>query len=168
MVRDTNNIVIYKILCKCCNQYYLGKTQRSLKIRCQEHCKKVGVLWSKRKRLMDQLNPPLPSSTTSGQFSNEEASRVSTRSMTRRRRTQPPTPTTPATTTGLDALLSLFSPTPPHRRENQIPTTIIEGAPAQEAESNLEYVASPTQPSNLTNNPAFTATGWRARERKRF
>ncbi len=46
------------------------------------------------------------------------------------------------------------------RRENQIPTAILEGAPAQEAESDLESVASPTQPSNLTltNNPAFNAT----------
>ena len=122
---------------KCCGQYYLGKTQRCLKKRCQEHYQAVGIFWSKKKRVVDRLNDPLPSSVASFQFNNDDsASRVSTRSMTRRRAQTPNRTPTPATPSGMDYLISLFSPL--NHENNNIPPTINEGEVAEEVDSDLE------------------------------
>ena len=55
--------VIYKISCKCCEAFYIGKTQRSLKSRCQEHYQGTGKFLNKKlqlqRRLNEQLAPPI-------------------------------------------------------------------------------------------------------------
>ena len=45
--RCRESYVIYKLTCRCCNMYYIGKTQRQLKIRTWEH------LWATWKLVED-------------------------------------------------------------------------------------------------------------------
>ena len=59
---------IYKIICKCCNSHYIGKTQRSVKKRCIEHYQGVGRILQEYKKFNASLNaelspPPAPKSS---------------------------------------------------------------------------------------------------------
>jgi cell pole-organizing protein PopZ len=51
--------VIYKITCKCCRDFYIGKTQRELKSRCQEHYHDTGEFLKKKLKLIKELNERL-------------------------------------------------------------------------------------------------------------
>ena len=113
--------MIYKIACTCCNSFYIGKTSRSLKSRCQEHYQGLGKFFTMKKRFITQLeeeanpSPPTPNSN----HSSSSSSRVSTRSQTNGQLATPhPHPhqhstqplTTPAST-GTSYLLNLLSDT---------------------------------------------------------
>ena len=100
---------------------------------------------------MARLNEPFPE-TASLQFSNEGESRVSTRSMTRTRTQQ--TPTTPNQSTpnqALNHLLALFSQHFHELNSTNISPTI------NEEEADDVSVLSTSQPTNLINNPAYSA-----------
>ena len=47
--------VIYKVICKYCNDYYIGKTQGILKRRCQRYYQDFGKLLKKRKVFDTQI-----------------------------------------------------------------------------------------------------------------
>ena len=83
--------VIYKISCKCCNSFYIGKTSRSLKSRCQEHYQGLGKFFTMKKRFLTQLeeeaNPPPP--TPNSNHLSSSSSRMSTRSQTSGQLTTP-------------------------------------------------------------------------------
>ena len=57
--------VIYKITCKCCEDFYIGKTQRELKSRCQEHYQDTGKFLAKKLKLIKELNERLTPQTES-------------------------------------------------------------------------------------------------------
>ena len=152
--------IIYRIECRCCGQYYLGKTQRGFKKRCMEHYGKVGEFRKKKVMAMARLEAPFSEAASFIISSSRESianSRVSTRSRTRRLAQQPNTPAAASTPhSGMGYLLSLFSQ---HlTREATIPSTIyeenLENASASEANSD----ASSAQPTNLTNNPTYQTT----------
>ena len=107
--------VIYKISCKCC-QDFVGKTQRSLKCRCQEHYQGVGKLWGKKKAFVRSLEPPISPMGSESSLGNtahptpqQDGTSLQMRSKTRSRNNNPNTPITPATANGMSRLLSLFS-----------------------------------------------------------
>ena len=65
--------VIYKVTCKCCGAYYIGKTMRELKIRIYEHIRGTKNYWNKkdtfekemrRTELALPVKPPDPSSNS--------------------------------------------------------------------------------------------------------
>ena len=56
--------VIYKLRCKCCNKFYIGKTQRYLKLRAQEHIREVTELYQQ------QIGFNQGGSTSSSSFSS--------------------------------------------------------------------------------------------------
>ena len=151
--------VVYKIKCKCCGAYYLGKTQRSLKCRCQEHYWDVGKFFKKRKAFRASLQAPLPSLAATSSGGSNNSSGVSTRSMTRRAAAQqPPTPNTPGVAqTPMGALISLLSPIV-HEQSNRIPPTIFEGERLEPSENESLSLDSSTRPTNLTNNPSYQTT----------
>ena len=43
--------VIYKIKCKCCGDFYIGKTQDAVKSRVSTHITDIGKFWAKRQHL---------------------------------------------------------------------------------------------------------------------
>ena len=104
--------VIYKITCKDCGDYYLGKTARSLKIRCQEHYQHVGKFWNKRAAFEKNLGETSHATITAGTPTDPGGgtSVRTTRSSTRANAQQPRTPANSMTPmTGMGHLLSLFS-----------------------------------------------------------
>jgi len=170
--------VIYKITCRCCKDYYLGKTQNSLKERCQEHYHDVGIFWKKKKAFMaktgmaliEDMEAPDPSDLES-EADESIASRTSAR---RRTRTQPPvetpaqTPTNPPTNTpgatpnsqfsssGIDQILALFSPalraTQPTipEEDSEEDTAVSLGFTADEANDPTSEPSTTQLPTRLT------------------
>jgi len=108
--------VIYKITCKCCQDYYVGKRQRSLKCRCQEHYQGIGMLWEKKKASTRRLEPPISpmrSKSSLGKSTHptphHDGTSLMTRAKTRSKNNNPCTTTTLVTVNGMSHLLSLFS-----------------------------------------------------------
>ena len=89
----------------------LGRPNESLKgdVKSTSYCK-VGELWSKKKRALEKLNDLFPETDdiTPPIQREDDSSRVSTRSMTRRRQAQPqnrtPAPGTPNSNNGHGAI----------------------------------------------------------------
>ena len=161
--------VIYKISCKCCNSFYIGKTSRSLKSRCQEHYQGLGKFFTMKKRFLDQLeqeaNPPPP--TPNSTHSSSSSSGVSTRSQTRTRLSTPHPPqhssqqlTTPASASGLSYLITLMSDSNIRRHFSsqtqqqtlQIQPSIQEMYPLGGSASDLSEDPSIAQPNTLFHN----------------
>ena len=49
--------------CKCCEDFYVGKTQRERKSRCQEYYQGTGKILKKKLKLIKELNEQLPPQT---------------------------------------------------------------------------------------------------------
>ena len=162
--------VIYKISCKCCNSFYIGKTSRSLKSRCQEHYQGLRKLFTMKKRFMTHLeeeaNPPLLNPNSN--HSSSSNSSVSTRSQTRARLSTPHPPqhssqqlTTPASASGLSYILTLlsdsnirrnFCPQAQQQTQLQIQQPIQEIYPLGGSASDLSEDPSIAQPNTLFHN----------------
>lgn len=162
--------VIYKITCKCCNDFYLGKTQRGLKKRCQEHYQAMGKFFDKQKtfetRLSTPLSPDVPSaSSEASSYTEGGTNKRITRSVARARESErelhpPTTPANSSTNTGMDHLLALFSVLRQGNSQGNLmnpPSTIYEdrGLETRENESIASSVSS-TQPRNLADQPTFS------------
>ena len=162
--------VIYKATCKICDDFYLGKTQRGLKKRCQEHYWGIGKFFDKKKkfetRLSTPLSPDVDVSSTSSKSSEEGGTNIRlTRSVARARERErelhPQTPANSSTNTGMDHLLALFSALRQGNSQgtNLIhpPTTIYEDRRLETCESeSIGTATSSTQPRNLTNQPTYS------------
>ena len=112
--------VVYKITCKCCGDYYIGKTQRYVRKRTHEHVTDTGKFWSKHRDFEQAYNliendvDGVLSSHLSRQSNQSTATGATTRSRAAQAgRAQSQTGPTPLTTNSrgaLSALLALFTP----------------------------------------------------------
>jgi hypothetical protein len=156
--------VVYKVTCLCCGDYYLGKTQNSMKLRCQKHYQDVGKFFDKRKAAERWLDQPLSAnSAAQTPVSNQRGSsnRRSTRSSTRSASSQQTPSTNPFASSGMDYLISLFSQFSGNLNNTQTSTTpngqptIYEDQALTANASDLSDAQSSTQPRNLSTNPQF-------------
>jgi len=126
--------VIYKLTCKCCGDYYLGKTQNTLKKRVQCHYQGVGQFWDLKRTVNRGNGLELESIRASSSPSTK--SHMTTRSGSRHSQSRGATTIihTPLSnrTEGYNHLLSLLSPALSLLSNNNnnnntaFPTTIME------------------------------------------
>ena len=155
--------VIYRITCKCCNAFYLGKTQRKLKCRCMEHYQDVGKYFRKREKFLAMLKAPLPSDSPALQSGINEGGDTNsvrtTRSQTRAQLQNPQSTPSQIISTpevGMNHLLSLLKNFSQPTLNTPLPPVHEDTPLGASTTSNLRSVASSTRPLNLTNNPNFT------------
>ena len=70
--------VIYKLRCKCCNKFYIGKTQRYLKQRAQEHIREVTKLYQQQIGFNQGGSTPSSSPTSPNRASRNRSGSEST------------------------------------------------------------------------------------------
>ena len=128
---------IYRLKCKCCGDFYDGKTQRAVKTRTQEHYRDLGKFFEKKRKFnqsLEVLESELASIASSSPCTLGQNTPASSRRMTRSQSaTQTPSCAAPSPS-GMSHLLRLFSASKPTQKEtprqlasrltNQTPSSI--------------------------------------------
>ena len=152
--------VIYKITCKCCDSFYIGKTARSLKQRCQEHYQGLGKFYDKRKCFYTRLEEDANPSITPPSSQSSRSSRL-TRSQPRSQLSTPQhnhTPTSTPINTGITYLTALLSDHTQRMQRRNInaptnPLTSLQIQPSIQEEPELESSESNESDESSTANP---------------
>jgi hypothetical protein len=168
--------LIYKFACKCCGDYYLGKTSQTLRKRTGRHVTDVGLFWKRMKEF--ELRNGILSETMEERHPLSEAvelidddislqstaTSVTTRSMSRRlgNTQQPRASPGYSTTSGFNELLDIFNQPPTQSTIRMspltVPPTINEEEPADDS-SVLSDDASTNTPTPAEPPPPEDPTG---------